>query len=113
MFFLRGVVTVAREAADIARRILHLREQHRTDITQHLGRAAGNGQKVLESLYLRPILAVHDVRQLTGTTYAAANVLVSRLVDLGILHEITGQARHRRFSYNPYIALFTDGAGQG
>jgi Fic family protein len=107
-FFLRGVVTVAREAADTARRILHLREEHRAAITAHLGRAAGNGHKVLESLYTRPIIAVHDVRQLTGTTYAAANVLVSRLVELGILHEITGQVRHRRFRYDPYIALFSD-----
>lgn len=110
MFFLRGVVSVAREAADTARRILHLREQHRAAITATLGRAAANGHRVLESLYQRPIIAVHDVRQLTGTTYAAANVLVRRLVDLGVLHEITGQVRNRRFRYDPYIALFSDPA---
>jgi Fic family protein len=107
-FFLRGVVEVAREAADTARRILQLREQHRSAITDRLGRAAGNGHRVLESLYTRPIIAVHDVRQLTGTTYVAANTLVSRLVELGILNEITGQARHRRFRYDPYVALFSD-----
>lgn len=110
-FFLRGVVDVAREAADTARRILQLREQHRAAITAQLGRAAGNGHKVLESLYDRPIVAVSDVQNMTGTSYAAANSLVSRLTRLGVLSELTGFARNRRFRYAPYIALFND-AGQ-
>jgi Fic family protein len=111
-FFLRGVVDVAGEAAETARRILQLREQHRSDITAQLGRAAGNGHKVLESLFDRPIVAVGDVQKLTGTTYAAANGLVSRLVKLGVLSEMTGYARNRRFRYAAYIALFND-AGPG
>lgn len=107
-FFLRGVIDVAGEASETARRILHLREQHRAAITAQLGRAAGNGHKVLESLFDRPIVAVSDVQKMTGTTYAAANSLVSRLVKLGVLSEMTGYARNRRFRYAPYIALFND-----
>jgi Fic family protein len=107
-FFLRGVIEVAGEAAETARRILQLREQHRIAITERFGRAAGNGHRVLESLFDRPIVAVSDVQKLTGTTYAAANGLVSRLVDLGVLGEMTGYARNRRFRYAPYIALFND-----
>src|SRR5690606_10179182 len=37
-FFLRGVVQVAAEAAETARRIQLLREQHRSAITARLGR---------------------------------------------------------------------------
>jgi Fic family protein len=105
-FFLRGVVDVAGEAAETARRILALRETHRAAITERLGRAAGNGHRVLESLFVRPIVAVGDVRKLTGTTYAAANALVARLVEIGVLSEMTGHARNRRFRYAPYIDLF-------
>ena len=108
VFFLRGVIAVAGEAADTARRIQLLREQHRSAITEQLGRAAGNGHKVLDSLFDRPIVAVTDVQQMTGTTYAAANNLVSRLVTIGVLSEMTGYARNRRFRYAPYIALFSD-----
>ena len=107
-FFLRGVIEVAAEAAETARRIQLLREQHRAAITDRLGRAAGNGHRVLESLFDRPIAAVNDVRGMTGTTYAAANALVSKLVDIGVLSEVTGYARNRRFRYAPYIALFAD-----
>jgi Fic family protein len=110
VFFLRGVVEVAAEASDTARRILQLREEHRAAITAGLGRAAGNGHKVLESLYDRPIVSVNDVQKMTGTTYAAANGLVSRLVELGVLTEMTGYARNRRFRYAPYIMLFSDSA---
>jgi len=111
-FFIRGVIEVAAEAAETARRILQLREHHRRAITDRLGRAAGNGHKVLESLFDRPIVSVNDVQKLTGTTYAAANSLVSRLVKLDFLSEMTGYARNRRFSYAPYIALFSDVAPQ-
>jgi len=111
-FFLRGVIEVAGAAAETARRILQLREQHRAAITAQLSRAAGNGHKVLESLFDRPIVAVNDVQKMTGTTYAAANSLVSRLVQLDVLSEMTGYARNRRFRYAPYIALFND-AGPG
>ncbi|HEX2830809.1 MAG TPA: Fic family protein [Burkholderiales bacterium] len=110
-FFLRGVVEVAGEAAETARRILLLREQHRTAITERLSRSAANGHKVLESLFDHPIISVPDVRRLTGTTYVAANALVSRLVELGVLEEMTGYVRNRRFRYAPYIALFNDPAG--
>lgn len=109
-FFLRGVIDVAGEAASTARRILEMREEHRAAITAQLGRAAGNGHKVLESLFDRPIISVNDVREMIGTSYVAANSLVARLAALGILTEMTGYARNRRFQYAPYIALFSDPA---
>lgn len=107
-FFLRGVAEVSAEATDTARRILALRETHRELVTAHLGRAAGNGHRVLEHLFLKPIRSVADVRQLTGTTFPAANKLVSRLAEQGIIQEITGHKRNRLFRYEPYIHLFGD-----
>ena len=110
-FFLRGVVEVSAQATDTARRILALREEHRSRITEHFGRAAGNGHRVLEELFDHPIMSVNDVRRLTRTTYPAANQLVQRFVDREILTEITGQARHRRFRYAAYVRLFDEEAG--
>ena len=110
-FFLKGVAEVSNEAAKTARRILQLRESHRLAITERLGRAAGNGHKVLEELYEHPVVTVKKVQTITGTTYVAANQLVGRFVELGILEEITGYTRNRRFRYAPYIALFRDDEG--
>ncbi len=107
-FFLRGVADVSVQATETSRRILALRETHRTAIADNLGYSAGNGHRVLERLYQRPILSVNEVRELTGTTYPAANALVERLVKIGILTEVTGQARNRRFRYDAYVRLFDE-----
>ena len=106
-FFFRGVIEVSAEATQTSARILTLREQHRTAIADRLGRAAGNGHRVLETLFDRPIVSVADVREVVGTSFTAANVLVARLADIGILKEMTGNARNRRFIYEPYIQLFS------
>jgi len=107
-FFLRGVRSVSGEATATARRILALREEHRAAVTTGLGRAAANAHRVLEYLYQHPILSVPEVQTLIGTTYPAANNVVTRLAALGILQEITGYKRNRVFRYQPYIAIFGD-----
>jgi Fic family protein len=107
-FFLRGVAEVSAQATETARRILALRESHRALITENFGRAAGNGHRLLEWLYQRPIVSVNEVQKLIGTSYRAANQLVGRMEQHGILREITGQRRNRRFRYEDYVLLFTD-----
>jgi cell filamentation protein, protein adenylyltransferase len=107
-FFLKGVADVSAQATDTARRILALREAHRAAVTDGLGRAAGTGLRVLEKLYERPIMSVAQIRELTNTSYQAANDLVTRLTELGILVEFTGQKRHRRFRYDAYVRLFEE-----
>lgn len=107
-FVLRGIIEVSGQATETARRILSLREDHRRAITDSLGRAVGNGHRVLEHLYQHPIVSVNEVQRLIGTTYPAANDLVARLVNSGILRECTGKARNRRFIYQSYVDLFQD-----
>lgn len=107
-FFLTGVFEVSRQATETARHILSLRERHRQVITDHFGRAAGNGHRVLEYLYQHPIVAVTELRELIQTSYPAANNLVTQFVTHGVLHEMTGQKRNRRFVYRDYVDLFYD-----
>lgn len=107
-FFLRGVIDVSTEAANTARQILELREQHRRLITDNFGRAAGNGHKVLDHLYSSPIVSVANIQQLLGTTYAGANQIVARLARHQILREFTNRMRNRKFRYESYIRLFSE-----
>jgi Fic family protein len=107
-FFLQGIAEVSAEASDTARRILEMREAHRSEITEHLGRAAGNGLRILEYLFKHPIISVKQVRTIIKTSNPAANTLVRKLVDRGILKEITGQKRHRRFRYDDYVRIFEE-----
>jgi Fic family protein len=107
-FLLRGITDVSAQAADTVRRISDLRERFRGRVTQSFGGAVGSGLKVLESLFKRPIVGVKDVQSITKTTYPAANQLVQRMVDLGVLREITGQARNRRFRFEEYVGFFAE-----
>src|SRR3990172_7731534 len=93
-FFLRGVAEVSREATETAAAILRMREEYRERIT--------------EKLFNHPIITVARVRQWLDITPAGANNLVNRLVDVGLLREITGYARNRRFRFDPYLRLFED-----
>ncbi len=105
-FFLRGVTQVSREATDTARAILEMRENYRRVLSEQLGRAAGNGHRVMDRLFEHPIVSVGTVHDWLGMTPAGANTLVGRLVRAGLLTEITGQARNRRFRFDPYLRLF-------
>jgi Fic family protein len=107
-FFLQGVTDVSTQAWKTARKILSLREKLRERITTHLGQAAGNGLKVLEYLFEKPIVSVKEVQALIGTSYPPANDLVRRLVEQNVLMETTGHIRNRRFMFHSYVDLFRE-----
>lgn len=107
-FFLEGVAEVSREATATAAAILRMREEYRARIVERLGRAAANGHRILERLFDHPIVTVARVRQWLGVTPAGANNLVNRLAAIGVLREITGFARNRRFRFDPYLRLFEE-----
>jgi len=99
---------VSGEATRTAAAILRMREDYRAKITERLGRAAGNGHRIMEKLFDHPIVTVATVRKWLDITPAGANNLVNRLVDIGLLREITGYARNRRFRFDPYLKLFEE-----
>jgi len=105
-FFLRGMTEVSKEATDTARAIVDLREEHRGLIVNEFGRAVGNALMVLEGLYSRPYISVNQIADLTGVSYPAASSLMIKFVEHGLLVEMTGHARNRRFGYTPYINIF-------
>lgn len=112
-FFLKGVVEVSREAYLTAQAILSMRERARARITEGLGRAAGNAFRVMDRLFEQPIVTVGTVRDRLDVTPAGANNLVRRLVSIGLLQEVTGFKRNRKFRFEPYLRLFEDQATEG
>jgi Fic family protein len=85
-----------------------MREDYRARITEQLGRAAANGHRIMDRLFHHPIVTVARVGQWLDVTPAGANKLVARLERLGLLREITGYARNRRFRFEPYLKLFEE-----
>lgn len=107
-FFLSAIAEVSQEATQTARKIVNLREEHRRIITEHFGRTAGNGLRVLERLFSQPITSVKALADQTQVSFTAANQLMQRFIEHHILIEMTGHSRNRIFGYRSYIDLFTD-----
>ena len=105
-FFVRGVVESAEECVAEIGRVASLREEHRKAAGAELGYAAAKGLLVLDRMIREPLAAVVDVQKITGTSYVAANTLVSRLAALEILEEATGHRRNRVFLYGSYVRAF-------
>ena len=107
-FLVAGVAVVAVESTATARHIVALREEIREDLLTHLGRAAANALRLHGRLFATPIMGVQHVSEFLDIGFPAANRLVDRMTERGVLVEITGNARNRRFAYQRYIALFDD-----
>jgi Fic family protein len=109
-FFLRGVQETSREAIKTARNILRLRADHRSWFTEKLPTEKLLSKRhelaFLEYLFERPIVTVRMAEQHLNCAFGTANKVIRRFVRLGLLEEMTGFQRNRRFRYAPYLALF-------
>ena len=104
-FFLRGVSEASRSATGTARAILDLREEHRQAISG-IGGGGGTAARLLDYLFEQPIVSVRMVERKLECSYVTAGKLVDQFVEQGLLREITGRQRNRRYRYEPYVALF-------
>ena len=99
-FFLRGVAEVSASASATAGAILALRERSRAAIE------SANGLRLLDNLFQQPVTHVRHVERVLGCTFATANRLVQEMEKLGLLREMTGHKRNRRYQFYPYLRLF-------
>jgi Fic family protein len=103
-FFLRGVAETAEEATRTAHAILQLREQHRSAIQE---RGLGmNALRLFDMLYQRPIVNANLAKDVLGVTFPTASKLLELLEQLGLVREVTGGRRYRRYLYTSYLDLF-------
>jgi len=105
-FFLLGVAVTAEEAADTARAIVQLREVHRELLrARNLGL---NEVRLLDFLFQRPLVNVRLVSELLEISDVTGSRVIDRLVQAGLLEEISARRRNRIFRYAPYWRLFQD-----
>jgi Fic family protein len=111
-FFLEGVRASADEATETTRLILTLREEDRARLAGE-GKASGNLLRALDHLFAQPVTTPQFLASALGVRYATANNLIARLVDTGVLAEMTGYRRNRRFAYRKYLDMFEEAATDG
>lgn len=104
-FFLVGIIETAKGSIDTFDNIMKL--QREVDIKiQGLGARTSNARVVVSQLYVRPLINVQKVADITDLSLPSAYKLVNELEQLGILKEITGAKRGKQYWFDEYINLF-------
>ncbi len=94
-FFLTGISI---QSLDAIQRITQLQALYNAWVEDlKTERAADRLIETLDVLFERPIVTIRQVEAALGVPYRSASRYVEKLVYLGILREITGQARNRIF----------------
>jgi Fic family protein len=96
LFFLRGVLTEARDASRRAGRLIELRETYRERFQKVGGRI--NLLAAIDHLFARPVTDIRELEGTLGISFEAARRLVALLEGEGVLEEITGRSRNRVYA---------------
>jgi Fic family protein len=102
-FYAEGVLAQAEAGVSTIIALEKFKEQTLT--TLHEARVRGAAIDIAQSLIGYPIINVTIARTMTGRTFEATNQAVAKLVEKGILEEITGRSVNRLFVCRPVLAI--------
>ncbi len=94
-FFVNGVSEESRDAVARSNQLLTLRQRYREKLQAR--KAPGRALELMENLFREPVITVAGARNRLKVTTRAAQQNVDRLVQAGILKEVTGRQRYRVF----------------
>jgi Fic family protein len=94
-FFLAGVATQSRDATARAKRLQDLQGAWREAVTS--ARSSALLVKLVDFLFLSPIITVPRARALLGVTYPAAKANIDKLIQAGIVEPFGTQTYGRKY----------------
>lgn len=94
-FFLEALCAAADESSRRADQLIALRERYREQL--HEARSSALTLKLVDALFELPLVTPQRAMRLLDVTAATAGQHLNRLVQAGILSEVTGRKRDRQF----------------
>jgi Fic family protein len=104
-FFLVGVIETAGNSVTTFDNILQLQKQAESQI-QALGSRTPQAQKILQHLYRSPVINAAKVVEITEMSLTSAYKMIANLVEMGILEEVNGSKRSKKYMFMAYLNLF-------
>ena len=102
-FVLAGVAEQARDALWRTETLLNLWQQYHQRFA--VARSSALLLRLVDDLFEYPVLTISRAAKVLGVTQRAASLNIQKLVDAGILTEVTGRARNRLFAAQAIIDL--------
>jgi Fic family protein len=107
-FFLTGVADTAEQATSTAKELMVLFDRDRQKIAA-VGRAASSMLRIHELLQRRPIITIQAAAKDLKLSIPTVSSAIDSLIEVGIVHEITGKRRNRLFAYPSYLSQLDKG----
>lgn len=105
LFFLSGVIDTAKSGKDVLEKIVKLRSDYNDRLVK-LEKRTNSHKDALLVLFSTPKVSVNDITEKLGISFATAAKVLADLESVGIVKEITGNARNKIYSLYEYIKLF-------
>jgi len=106
-FFLEGVVCAAQDAERNIIAVASLVDADRKRLMQS-SKSGVNSYRLFEMLPMMPTFTIESVRRQLDTSVPTVTAAINELETLGIVKELTGLKKNRRYSYQAYIALLSN-----
>jgi len=107
-FFLKGVYETSQESAHTAGEIIKLKDKIIDKLYENSASSI-YAVKLLEILFDKPLVEVKDVVSKLKIHKDTANELIKSFEKIGILHEITGKQRYRKYIFKDYVDIIKRG----
>ena len=104
-FFLEGIIVTAEKGTVALNEILALQKEYEEEIKE-MGSRSANALKLIDSMYQNPFTDITKASIIIGQSFPTAKTLIESLVKKGILSEITGGRRGKKYVLSKYIEIF-------
>lgn len=109
LFFLKSIIEASDSAINDTKSILALRADDQALLWEKKI-SSPLATMLLDALFSTPIISVKDIETRFDVSYPTASALIKQFADIGILREVTGQKRAKRYVYGRYMAILSEGA---
>jgi len=107
-FFLEGVGEVSQEAGSMAGAMIKLKQEMIDRLYQnHV--SSIYAVKLIDLLFAKPIVDVRTMTDEFKISKESGNELVKRFEQLGILRELTGKQRYKKYLFHDFTAIISRG----
>lgn len=109
-YFLVGVRSQAREATELADRLLALQGRYRE--TLHRAHATANALALADELFANPLVTARRAQTVLGVSAPTARATIRSLEEAGIVREVSGRSWGRIYSATEVFDLLRPGEDQ-
>ena len=107
-FFLKGISEISEEATNAAKEIIKLKEDLITKLYEN-SISSIYAVKLIDLLFKNIVIDVRYVTKKFRIHRDTSNELLKRFEKIGILKEITGKQRYKKYIFNDYVEIIKRG----